>query len=175
MNGPDPVARSENVDNPFEDMVQPDPRDEAPRAELTPPMAYPPQYGHSNGMGTDLLFFRQVSKREYVATICTVFMYLPIVPLSTWLVRPGRMFNHRVGRTITRTAEVAFLRELPTTVGRIIYIYLGVLMHLLSFFGAFILAAVFRNPLFVLLWAPWWIGYVVYLRCQSPFRDVNTD
>lgn len=41
-----------------------------------------------NGMGVDLLDYRQLSADTYQVTRCFTFFYIPLIPISTWVIRP---------------------------------------------------------------------------------------
>lgn len=50
-----------------------------------------------NGTGIRLLDYRQVSADVYEATRWVTFFFVPLIPISTWLIRPGTAEGHGTG------------------------------------------------------------------------------
>lgn len=80
-----------------------------------------------NGFGTTLLDYRPRAGGEWVATRWVVAMFIPLVPLSDYVIRPKSM-ERSYGREV---AKFELLDKIPLSAARVVRVYLLVAAGLL--------------------------------------------
>lgn len=91
-----------------------------------------------NGTGVDLLGYRQLSADTYQVTRCFTFIHIPLIPISTWVIRP---LNRELS---TFTTSERFNFELLEDKGLIVE-------DVLRLYGSFLLWGVLAFGPFALL------------------------
>jgi hypothetical protein len=141
-----------------------------------------------NGMGVDLLGYRQLSADTYQVTRCFTLLWIPLIPISTWVIRP---LNRELS---TFTASERFNFELIEDKGLIVEdvlrLYGSFLLWGTLAFGPFALSLLLLNAekverdvmgdivsqgpstfktiklILFLLSMPWCIGLILWLKSR---------
>jgi hypothetical protein len=102
-------------------------------------LSHKPSLNANNGTGTALLFFRHVEPAwkeaatapVYEATLWFTALYLPLIPLSTWVVRPIGIRRIQTGlNKFLTTYEVDFMERLPAKPLAVTWMYMKIVFHL---------------------------------------------
>lgn len=99
------------------------------------------QTSSRNGFGTKLLFHRAVGRGLFEATVWVTAFYVPLFPLSTWLVRPQGMKQESISGGTSSTYYVEFLERRRTSLPRLIAMYFSVAGALVAMWGPMIVGA----------------------------------
>jgi hypothetical protein len=92
-----------------------------------------------NGIGTKLLFHRPAGPGQFEATVWFTFLWFPIFPMSTWLVRPQGMKDEGNASVSSTTYYVEFVEKRKTTLLRIAIEYLCVAGTTIAMWGPLVL------------------------------------
>lgn len=130
-----------------------------------------------NGMGVDLRDYRKLSDDTYQVTRCFTFLWVPLVPISVWVVRP---LNREL--SFLTTAEFhnfELVEDRPLDLKSVLRLYGLFLLWVALAFGPFLLALLlmdhdrgrygehqpggFSVTLFLLA-MPWCIGFIMWLK-----------
>lgn len=91
-----------------------------------------------NGSGIDLLGYRQLSADTYQVTRCFTLMHIPLIPISTWVIRP---LNRELSTFTTReTFNFELLEDKGLIVEDVLRMYGGFLLWGVLAFGPFALS-----------------------------------
>jgi len=88
-----------------------------------------------NGIGTKLLFHRAAGDGVYEATVWFTFLWIPLFPKSTWLIRPLGVASTGDSRQAITTYQVEFIERQPTSAARVLLMYAGVVLGLVGVVG----------------------------------------
>jgi len=75
------------------------------------------------GTGTHLLDYREVSPGIYEASQWISLFFVPIIPLSSWKVRPKKSSPINLGSVVGSTFNLDVLERLPLSGGRVLRTY----------------------------------------------------
>jgi hypothetical protein len=130
-----------------------------------------------NGMGVDLRDYRKLSDDTYQVTRCFTLLWVPLIPISVWVVRP-------VSRELSYLTAAEFhnfelLEDRPLDLVSVLRVYGLFLLWVALAFGPFLLALLlmdhdrgrygehqpggFSVTLFLLA-MPWCIGFIMWLK-----------
>lgn len=91
-----------------------------------------------NGSGIDLLGYRQLSADTYQVTRCFTLMHIPLIPISTWIIRP---LNRELSTFTTReTFNFELLEDKGLIVEDVLRMYGSFLLWGVLAFGPFALS-----------------------------------
>jgi hypothetical protein len=76
-----------------------------------------------NGIGTQMLFHRPAGPGLYEATVWFTFIWFPLFPKSTWLVRPQNLKVESIAGGTSTTHSVEFLERRKMPLSRILTMY----------------------------------------------------
>ena len=90
-----------------------------------------------NGTGVDLLGYRQLSPDTYQVTRCFTFIHVPLIPISTWVIRP---LNRELSTfTTSETFNFELLEDKGLLVEDVLRLYGSFLLWGVLAFGPFAL------------------------------------
>lgn len=91
-----------------------------------------------NGTGVDLLGYRQLSADTYQVTRCFTFIHIPLIPISTWVIRP---LNRELSTfTASETFNFELLEDKGLVVEDALRVYGSFLLWGVLAFGPFALS-----------------------------------
>jgi hypothetical protein len=139
-----------------------------------------------NGTGVDLLGYRQLSADTYQVTRCFTFIHIPLIPISTWVIRP---LNRELSTfTTSETFNFELLEDKGLIVEDALRLYGSFLLWGVLAFGPFALSLMlisgekverdqmgeivnggpstfkFIKLILFLLSMPWCIGLILWLK-----------
>ena len=137
-----------------------------------------------NGSGIDLLGYRQLSADTYQVTRCVTLCHIPLIPISTWVIRP---LNRELSTFTTReTFNFELLEDKGLVVEDVLRMYGGFLLWGVLAFGPFALSLMLLSGgrverdeygemvagqtgkifllILFLLSMPWCIGLLIWLK-----------
>jgi hypothetical protein len=128
-----------------------------------------------NGMGVDMRDYRRLSDDTYLVTRCVTILWVPIIPLSVWVVRP--VDRELSFLTTSESFNYELLEDRSLDLQSVLRLYGLFLLWVALAAGPFLLsllllererAVEFRPgkfaPILLLLSMPWCIGFVMWLK-----------
>jgi hypothetical protein len=91
-----------------------------------------------NGMGVAMLGYRQLSADTYQATRFFTFLFIPLIPISTWVIRPLNLETSTLATTETFNFEL--LEDKGLELSAVLRVYGSFLLWGILAFGPFALA-----------------------------------
>jgi hypothetical protein len=137
-----------------------------------------------NGSGVDLLGYRQLSADTYQVTRCVTLCHIPLIPISTWVIRP---LNRELSTFTTReTFNFELIEDKGLIVEDVLRMYGSFLLWGVLAFGPFALSLMLLSGgrlerdesgeivagqagkiillILFLLSMPWCIGLLIWLK-----------
>jgi hypothetical protein len=97
------------------------------------------QTSSRNGFGTRLLFHQPAGDGQFEATVWVTALYVPILPLSTWLIRPQGMQEAGIPGGTSTTHFVEFVERRRMSPLRVLAMYFWVALTVAAMWAPMIL------------------------------------
>jgi hypothetical protein len=128
-----------------------------------------PSFNSFNGFGTTLLDYRQLPDGTYQATRWVIALFLPIVPLSAYVIQPEKQ-ERTYGR---ETSSFTILGKAPLSVARILRTYLLAILALLPVVLGIVYSrevnravpGLYALGLMILMFA--WVTYIIFFKLKN--------
>jgi hypothetical protein len=130
-----------------------------------------------NGMGVDIRDYRKLSEDTYMVTRCVTILFVPLIPISVWVIRPiNRELSYL---TAAEFHNFELLEDRPLDLVSVLRLYGLFLLWVALAFGPFALSLLLMehdrgrygehppgalSGIFFLLSMPWCIGFIMWLK-----------
>lgn len=136
----------------------------------------PPTFSSFNGFGTTLLDYRPAGDGKYQATRWVIALFLPIFPLSTYLIEPQGQ-ERSYGR---ETSSFNVLGQLPLSPARVLRTYLLAVIGLFPVIWGSLNSSLINSALgglkafLAMLLAVAWGIYFIFFRLKNDSKAYKT-
>lgn len=135
-----------------------------------------PSFNSFNGFGTTLLDYHQLPDGTYQATRWVIALFLPIFPLSAYVIQPQTQ-ERSYGR---ETSRFNVLAKIPLSASRVLRTYLLAVVALLPAVLSYIYSreinravrGVYGLGLMVLIFA--WVTYIIFFKLKNDSKAYRT-
>jgi hypothetical protein len=128
-----------------------------------------PTFSSFNGFGTTLLDYRALGDGTYSATRWVIALFLPIVPLATYVIQPN-VQERSYGREVSK---FTVLGKLPLSAGRVLRTHLLAVVGLLPILAGSYYSSIVNRTLggtwaFVAMIACFaWAIYIIFFKLKN--------
>jgi hypothetical protein len=136
-----------------------------------------PSFRSFNGFGTTLLDYRRLPDGTYQATRWVIALFLPIFPLSAYIIQPETQ-ERSYGR---ETSNFTVLSQIPLSVGRVLRTYLLAVVGLLPVVLGYVYSreinravpGVYGFGLMLLIFA--WVFYIIFFKLKNDSKAYRSQ
>ncbi len=136
-----------------------------------------PSFRSFNGFGTTLLDYRPLPDGTYQATRWVIALFLPIFPLSAYVIQPETQ-ERSYGR---ETSKFTVLAQIPLSAARVLRTYLLALVGLLPAILGYIYSreinravrGVYGFGLMLLIFA--WVFYIIFFKLKNDSKAYRSQ